>query len=165
MTLINYIKIRFIFFVIGFISGAIALTVYQDGKPDPKVTIEQASKPVNTWTNDPEKADYETLKNWANTPISLSYTVGDPRANITPLFVTATDTNKSTFQTWNIRTERQAVKHWGASIMFSPRGNMYGMGTYNEEMFFISAGACVPFKSMTTFDRYDVFGGVGVWIK
>ena len=64
-------------------------------------------------------------------------------------------------------SEIPAANNWitkrkSISIMFSPRGNVYGIGLYRYDQYFLSVGFCIPAPSVMTFSRYDVFGGVGM---
>ena len=154
------IKISAISFLIGIIVGAVALSLYV---PKEKVDVKKIDKPVNMWNEDPKNADCDTLRKWAENPIILDYTLGTMINGMTPIYVTGTDGNKTTRETWGITTQRPELEHFGASVMISPRKNIYGIASYNTGMIYLSAGACVPIGHILDSSRYDIFGGVGLW--
>lgn len=158
--MISKLKISASSFIIGVVVGMVALSLYV---PKEKIDVKKIDKPVNEWKEHPKNADCDTLRKWALSPIVLSYELGTMNNGMTPIYVTGTDGNKTTRETWGITTTRPELKHFGASIMISPRKNIYGIATYNTGMIYISAGACVPIGNISELNRYDVFGGVGMW--
>jgi len=162
LEILNKVKIAILSFIIGSIAGIIALSVYNRNQ-DTIAVVTNISDPVYDWSHDPGTANNEQLKSWASSPIKLSYKLGIANNGLTPLYVTASDANKTTRETWGIRTQNESLKNFGASLMISPRGNLYGSGIYNTGIFFISVGACIPVHNFMSGSNYDIFAGGGVW--
>jgi hypothetical protein len=161
----NNIKIAVLSCVFGIIIGAVTLSMFTAGNDNGGVTVDPITPPKHEWKDDPKNADCDLLRTWAETPIGLSFTLGTTSDNTTPIYVKATDGNKTTKETWGIKSDRPHFNHFGISVNVSPRGNIYPIATYNAEMFYVNAGACIPVRDVLKVDRYDIFAGVGFWIK
>ena len=54
-------------------------------------------------------------------------------------------------------------KRRGVSVMVSPRGALYALGSYRFDSLYVSGGVRLPVSSPGSFRDYDFLAGAGLW--